>query len=82
MNKIDKYLNESKETDYLKSIDLGEVNYFQDNFDKAYENLQLVVDFIEAINDDPNSNKLFKKDLSLVQSAWASMRKVKIRKII
>lgn len=79
MDKLDKYLKESKEKDYLKSIDQGEVNYLEDHFDKAYEHLELVVDTIEAFNDDSG---LFKKDLSLVQSAWANMRKVKIRKYL
>jgi len=80
MDKLDKYLNESKESEYLKSIDLGEVNYFQDEFDSAYEHIEKVVDTLEAFNDD--SGGLFKKDLGLVQTAWANFRKVKIRKHI
>ena len=78
METVDKYLNEGKETEYLKSIDLGEVNYFEDHWNSAYENLEKVVDTLEAFNDD--SGGLFKKDLSLVQSAWANMRKVKVGK--
>jgi hypothetical protein len=80
MDKLDKYLRESKEQDFVKSLDKNEIKHVRETFKEAYDYLDDLSFSMEAWNED--SKGLFGKDMKLALQAFNAIKKMTLGKYI
>jgi hypothetical protein len=79
MDKVDKYLKESKEKDALKSWNSDDFTALRDSYYGVMENIETLASQLNALNGDTG---LFGKDLNLAVKGRDAFRKLTLGKYV